>query len=353
MGADMPIGARRVFRISLTIALSLAIAYGMAFPLPYLAPIFVLVLSAQPAPPMGLKGLLGLILVLLTLMSAGLLLIPMLVSYPVSAVLIIAAGLYFSTYLTVKLGKALVGTLLTLGITIIPAAGLADFNAGVMVVKAMALGMGLAVVCQWLVYPLFPEDPVAGAAAKPAAGDADHSNWIALRVVLIVLPPFLMALANPSLYLKLIMKTVALGQQGCAVSARTAGQELLGSTFLGGCFAILFWFVLKLQPSLWMFFLWMLLFGIYFSSKLYRLIRSRYSASFWVNVFMTMLILLGSAVQDSANGDDVYKAFMIRMALFIAVTLYAWLAIYLLERLRTRRLSRKSLSLPDLESSRC
>jgi peptidoglycan/LPS O-acetylase OafA/YrhL len=68
---------------------------------------------------------------------------------------------------------------------------------------------------------------------------------------------------------------------------------------------------------------------------------------------MTMLILLGSAVQDSANGDDVYKAFMIRMALFIAVTLYAWLAIYLLERLRTRRLSRKSLSLPDLESSRC
>ena len=300
-----------------------------------------------------MKGLLGLILVMLSLLCTGLMLIPMLVNYPVSAVLIIAAGLYFSTYLTVKLGKGLVGTLLTLGITIIPAAGLADFYSGVVVIKAMALGIGLAVICQWLVYPFFPEDPAAAGAAKPTPSDADDSNWIALRVMLIVLPPFLMSLANPSMYLKLIMKAVALGQQGSEVSARTAGKELLGSTFLGGCFAILFWFALKIYPNLWMFFLWMLLFGIYFSSKLYRLNPSRFSASFWINVFMTMLILLGSAVQDSATGNDVYKAFIIRMALFIAVTLYAWLAIYLLERLRTRHLRRKSPLLTNMELSRC
>ena len=349
----MPIGARRIFRISLTVALSLAIAYGAALPLPYLAPIFALVLTVQPAPPMGLKGLLGLNLVMLTLLCAGLMLIPLLVNYPVSAVLIIAAGLYFSTYLTVKLGKGLVGTLLTLGITIIPAAGLADFYSGVVVIKAMALGIGLAVICQWMVYPFFPEDSAAAGAAKPTPSDAGDSNWIALRVVLIVLPPFLMALANPSMYLKLIMKAVALGQQGSEVSARTAGKELLGSTFLGGCFAILFWFALKIHPNLWMFFLWMLLFGIYFSSNIYRLRPSRFSISFWMNVFITLLILLGSAVQDSANGNDVYKAFMIRMALFIAVTLYAWLAIYLLEQLRIRRLRRNPPSRLDIEFSRC
>ena len=346
----IPIQARRVFRLSLTVALSLAVAYGMDFSLPYIAPIFALMLTAKPAPPMGLKGLFGLLLVLLITLGVGLMLIPMLVNYPLSAVLIIAVGLYFSTYLTVHLGKALVGGLLTMGLTIIPAAGLPDFYAGVLVIEALLQGMVLAIICQWLVYPFFAEDPITSIPAKPVPVNTDQSNWMALRVTLIVLPPVLLALSNPAMYLKLIMKAVALGQQGSEVSARSAGLELLGSTFLGGCFAILFWFMLDLVTSLWMFFWWMLLFGVYFSSKLYRLIATRFPASFWINVVITMLILLGSAVQDSANGSDVYQAFASRMIMFIAVTLYAWLAVYVLEQLRKRRLNRTGLSLPNTES---
>lgn len=156
------------------------------------------------------------------------------------------------------------------------------------------------------------------------------------RATLIILPPVLMAFSNPSLYLQMIMKTVLLAQQGSVVSVRAAGRELLGSTFLAGCFAILFWFALKIWPSLWMFFLWMLLFGIYYAGKIYGVIASRFAPSFWQNVVVTMLILLGPAVQDSA-GKDVYKAFAVRFSLFVAVTLYAWAAIVALERLRVSR----------------
>lgn len=349
----MPIKARRVFRVSLTTALALAGAYALALPLPFLAPLFAFMLTAAPGPPMGPKGLFGLILVVLMTLGIGLLLTPLLINYPVSAVLIVAVGLYFSTYLTVNMGKGLVGAFLTIGFTLIPAAGTVDFSVAVILIQALVLGIGLAIVCQWIVYPWFAEDPATGKKPKPAATGATVSNWIALRATLIVLPPFLLALSNPSVYLAIIMKSVLLGQQGSVVSARTAGRELLGSTFLGGCFAIPFWFMLKMQPNLWMFFLWMLLFGIYFSSKLYQIIASRFPPSFWLNVAVTMLILLGPAVEDSANGKDVYKAFAVRMGLFIAVTLYAWLAVYLLEKLRTRHLSRRSLSLPDMESSRC
>jgi len=42
----------------------------------------------------------------------------------------------------------------------------------------------------------------------------------------------------------------------------------------------------------------------------------------------------------SDSGKDVYTAFMVRMGLFVAVTLYAWLAVYLLEHMRMRHLSR-------------
>eukprot|EP00494_Astrolonche_serrata_P011990 UN12089 len=119
------------------------------------------------------------------------------------------------------------------------------------------------------------------------------------------------------------MKSVSLGQQSSFVTARSAGRELLGSTFLGGCYAILFWFALGLYTNLWMYFLLMLLLGIYVACKIYQVLPSRFPATFWTNTLATMLILLGPAVEDSANGDDVYKAFAVRMSLFIAVTLYA------------------------------
>ena len=150
-------------------------------------------------------------------------------------------------------------------------------------------------------------------------------------------PAYLLALTNPGQYLPIIMKSVSLGQQDSVTDASHAARELLGSTFLAGLFAILFWFGLGIMVNLWMFFLWMLLFSFYFASKLYQVIPSRYPASFWVNTVITMLILLGPAVQDSANGSNVYMAFLVRISLFIAVTLYAIFAIYALERLRAWR----------------
>jgi hypothetical protein len=217
----------------------------------------------------------------------------------------------------------------------IPAAGLVSHMLAATVIQAFLIGIALAIVSQWIVYPFFPED-VANAPEAPPVSDPDQSNWLALRTTLIVLPPVLLAFSNPALYLPLIMKSVLLGQQGSLVSARAAGHELLGSTFVAGAFAILFWFGLKICPSLWMFFLWMLLLGIYIGGKLYGVIKTQVAPSYWVNVLVNLLILLGPAVEDSANGKDVFQAFAVRFSLFIVVTFYAWIAIVMLERLRER-----------------
>ena len=339
----MPLAARRVYRLALTVALALACSYALALPLPFLAPLFALILTAIPGPPLGLKSLLGLILVVIITLSAGLLMIPLLLNYPVSAVLIAGVGLYFSNYLTVNLGKGLVGALLTVGIAMISAAGLVSDVLATTVILALVISIALAILCQWLVYPWFPEDQVPAKKDKSSGSSAEHSNWIALRATAIVLPAYMLALTDPTTYMPVIMKSVQLGQQGSITSARHAGRELLGSTFLAGCLAVLFWLALKLWPGLWMYFLLMLAFGLYLSAKLYRVIATRFSPSFWQNTAVTLLILLGPAVEDSANGKDVYKAFAVRMTLFIAVALYAWLALHALEWLRTRRQRRRSL----------
>ena len=61
---------------------------------PFFAPLFGLMLTAAPGPPPGLKGLLGLMLVIAITLGVGLVLAPLLGKYPVSALLIIAAGIY-------------------------------------------------------------------------------------------------------------------------------------------------------------------------------------------------------------------------------------------------------------------
>jgi hypothetical protein len=329
--------------------LSLAWAYGAGLPLPFLAPLFALLLTAKPSPPMGPKGLLGLIILVLLTLGIGLVLAPMLDQYTLSAVLIVAVGLYFSTHLSVNLGKGPVGMLLTVGFTMISAAGSYSTALALAVIQALVFGITMAVVCQWLIYPWFPEDQAAENPEQPDRADAEQNNWISLRAALVILPAFLMALTNPSMYMPLIMKSVTLGQQASLIEARSAGRELLGSTFTAGCCAVLLWMLLKLAPTLWFYAGWMLLFFLYFAAKLYGVFGSRFAPSYWQNVVMTMLILLGSAVEDSANGEDVHTAFAVRMGLFVALTLYAWMAIALLEFLRDRRRRR----LQKREVARC
>jgi DUF2955 family protein len=330
----MPIAARRTCRVAGVLALATAIAYGVGMPLPYLAPLMGFMLTAKPAPPPRLKGLLGLVIAVAATLSIGLLMIPLLLNYPVSAVLIIAAGLYLSSIISLEKGKGPVGILLAVGLTMIPAAGMVDYSLATSVIQALLLSITIAIVCQWLVYPWFPEDP--GTPEQTAPVTIERARWLALRATLIVLPPVMLAFTNPALYLATILKSLFLAQQGTETSARVAGRELLGSTVVAGLFAILFWFALQLSPTLWFFSLWMLLFAGYGAAKFYGALFSQYTPAFWQNVVVTMLILLGPAVEDSATGKDVYQAFAVRLGLFIAVTLYAWLAIAVLEKLRLR-----------------
>ena len=63
-------------------------------------------------------------------------------------------------------------------------------------------------------------------------------------------------------------------------------------------------------------------FSLLLARKLYALSQTNLPPSFWLNVLTTLLLLLGQSVQDSASGKDVVSAFSVRMALFIAVTLF-------------------------------
>jgi len=306
--------------------------------MPFMAPLFAFMLAAPPKPPMGFKGLVGLLIVLAIILGVGLMLIPVLQEYPMTGLLLVLIGLFVANYTALNLGKGSVGAFLTVGVAMISMVGQLSFALAVALIAELLVSIALAIVVLWVVYPFFPEDE--GPAPEPPPPEPLTSSWLASRATLVVFPAYLLGLTNPSFYTPIIMKSVALGQQATDTAAKAAGRELLGSTFLAGIFAVLFWFGLKMHPTLWMFFLWTLAFGVYCTAKFYGVLASRYAPTFWLNVFVTMLILLGPAVADSANGKDVYMAFLVRFGLFIGVTIYAWMALTFLEWLRTRKQQR-------------
>lgn len=328
--ARLNLQGQRALRLATGTALCVAASFGFGLPVPVFAPVFGVLLLATLNSPLPLKAGIALALVALCTTGVGLLLIPVLRYFPATGVLLVGLCLFLAFGFGLRGGNALVATFLVIGLTMISSAGVANFDVAAMIVGALAKGLLLAVVALALSHWLFPEPGNAPPPqAAPAVPDA-MAGKLALRATLIVLPAFLLVLIDPASYLPVMLKAVSLGQQTSAATTRHAGRELLGSTALGGVLAILFWCALSLFVHLWMFFLWTLLFALVVARKLYALNPTRLSPGFWLNSLITLIILLGQSVQDSAAGKDVYTAFMVRMGLFLLVTLYACLMVELI-----------------------
>ncbi|WP_085704216.1 DUF2955 domain-containing protein [Pseudomonas sp. B15(2017)] len=337
MPIERSVPAQRALRLACGTALCTAASYGLALPLSFLSPVLAVLLLASMPRPLPAKTALVLTLVAALTTSLGLLLVPLLRYYPVCGVLLIGVGLFLVFTYGLRGGNVLIMTFLVIGMTMISAAGFASFELAMAVIGALVKGLLLAVVIVGLSHVLFPE-PANSPAPPPApALPAEDVPRVAMRATLIVLPTFLLVLIDPASYLPIILKAVSLGQQSTTTRTHHAGRELLGSTLLGGLLAVLFWCALSLFVHLWMFFLWMLLFGLLLARKLYRLHSTQLTPGFWLNTLITMIILLGQSVEDSAAGKDVYTAFAVRMGLFVLVTVYAGVMMHLLESHRESR----------------
>ncbi|MGN5480734.1 hypothetical protein ACTMU2_40450 [Cupriavidus basilensis] len=199
-------------------------------------------------------------------------------------------------------------------------------------VKSLLLAVAVLALCYWLI----PE-PAAGPAApaQHASLGARRRIWMALRAALVVLPPFLLALGDPAAYMPIPAEGRQSGAAKLCTTARGAARELLGSTLLGGLLAMLSlvgaWPVRASVDVLPM--------DAPVCAAAPRASSlpdraARLSPGFWLNALVTLIILLGQSVEDSAAGKDVYHAFVVRMGLFIGVTLYACLMLLVLDQRR-------------------
>jgi hypothetical protein len=325
---------KAVLRLAIGLGLAVLIAYGLALPAPFVVCVMTVLMLCKPGPPIPFVKGVVLALIVGGLLVAGVLMVPLLKHYTVTGLLLTGVLLWVVFYAGARSANPLT-IIMVVAVTIIPVAGVADQALVSKLSVAFSVGIGTGIFVSGLSHGLFPDAPgVGGMPAAPAPVSAESASWGALRATLVVMPVFVVALTNPALYLAAIIKTMTLATQAGTTSARSAGQELVGSTLMGAVMAALAWFALKLQPNLWMLMLWLVAAALWTGSRLFGVKASSFPPSFWSNALVTMLILLGPAIEDSANGKDVYRASAVRVSLFVAVALYAWATVWVLERWR-------------------
>ena len=323
-------GDRAVLRISIGTAIAALVCYGLALPMPHLGCIMAWIVLCQGKPLPIKKGIVVGVVLIVT-MIGGVLMVPLLTHYPMPALLFTGLLLYLLMLMGLG-GKGTQAMLLTTALTVIPIAGLIEQSLAIGIAQMMGLGIIIGTVVNRFALALFPPHPTPAAAAKKVALAPESPHQLALRAVLIVLPVWLLALSNPSFYIPAVMKTVMLAQQTNTLSAKQMGRELVFSTLMGAALAAVLWFGLSIWPSLLMLVLWLALVSMWVARRMVRLAANRFTPSFWSNAWVTCLILFGPAIQDSGSGKDVWIASAMRCSLYVAVALYGWACVVILER---------------------
>ena len=327
---------KSVLRLAFGLGLAALIAYGMALPIPYLVCLLSVLLLAKPGPPLPLGKGLALAALLGGMVALGVLMVPLLENYKVAGVILTGAVLFALFFTGQRTGNPLV-TVLIIAFTVVPVAGVADQALVTIIAGTLALGVAVGALVGGVAHAFCPDAPAAGGRAPAVRPGRAAAAWIAARGTLVVLPVFVLVLSDPSAFMPALLNTANLAQQACGASARSAGRQLVGSTLLAAALAAVVWCGLSLLPSLWMLALWLMLAAVWVGARLYRAAPTALPATFWSGALTTMLILLGPAIEDSANGEGVLGASVGRIAIFIGVALYAWATVWLSERWRAGR----------------
>ncbi len=327
---------KAVLRLAVGLGLAVLIAYGAALPLPYVVCLMAVLVLAKPGPPLPLARGAVIAAVLAALVSVGVLMVPLLENYALAGVLLTGVILYGLFFAGIRTGNPLT-MVLVVSFTMIPVAGVAEQALVTALAVTLAVGVAVGSLVSGVSHAFFPDPPQPAATKAPPAVDRETASWIALRGMLVVLPAFVLALTDPSSYMATIMKSAQLGQQAGSTDTRKAGVELVGSTLAAAGIALAVWVGLSLWANLWMLVLWMTGAALWVGARLYRVVPTAFPPAFWNNALVTTLILVGPAIEDSANGTAVLQASAVRVALFVGVSLYAWAMVWALERWRAAR----------------
>ena len=329
-----PLAARRILRLALGTALCLWFSQALGFSLSFIAPVLTLMILGLPFPAPNLKKGLIFIIALIVPLIAAMILLPFLMHARWAGILMVGLALYLCFYFTARGGPAVVGTLMTVGLTLTVTIG--SVNPAIMwilivsMAKCAVIGMGFV----WIAHALLPDPPPDPALVRrppppPPKPKPSQARWNALRSLVIVFPIailFLFLSGSPS-YTVVMIKVASMGQQATSDSSRQMGRSLLLSTLWGGFGALIAWTLLSAWPSLLFYTLLVALAALLFGRGIFQGAAVHPKFQMWSYAFLTMIVILAPALLDGQGSDGAGSAIWSRVMLFIVIALYGSTAV--------------------------
>ncbi|MGI9248776.1 MAG: DUF2955 domain-containing protein [Woeseiaceae bacterium] len=326
----------RILRLALGTALALWFSQIVGWNLSYIAPIFTLLLLATPKPAPTLKAGVVIVALIMAAVYGGLLLLPLLIHQTAVGILILTLALFHTFYFTARSDKAVIGTLMVVGLTLTVSVGSVSVDAVLAVADYVFIGALVGVVFVWIAHAIIPDPAVPGQASpppqpeKPSAMAARRS---AMRSLAIVLPVAIVLLfsSDSASYMAVMIKVTSMTQQASSGKTRDVAVSLLLSTIIGGVAALAGWMLLGIWPMLTLYVLFISLAGLTMGRRIFAGEGMHGQAATWSYAYLTLIVILAPAVMDSLTGSAAGLAFLTRLLMFAGATLYGVVAVYIFD----------------------
>ncbi|MBU1235088.1 MAG: DUF2955 domain-containing protein [Proteobacteria bacterium] len=236
------VDSRRILRLALGTALAIAFSQAVNWPISFVTPIIAGLLLSLPLPAPSLKMTLIVMGALAGTLLFSFLLLPYLYHARAAGVVLVSLALFGSFYVTAAGGSALIGTLLTLALTLLTTICSASIDAFLDLTKGLIWSALMGIVFAWVAHALLPNHTMPslpagdGEKPKPARPESHEAVRSAFRSVVIVFPVMLLFLflSTSSAYTVIMIKIATTGQQATSIKGRELSREFLASTFWGG-----------------------------------------------------------------------------------------------------------------------
>ncbi|MFC1823588.1 DUF2955 domain-containing protein [Thermodesulfobacteriota bacterium] len=324
----------RIVRYAVGVTVSVAIAFGLQWPLYFLTPIFTALFLAIPLPGPTLKQAFALFGYVVVAFAIGLIFTLFLLPYPLVFIIALGLVLFHIFYMVNRGGPVMLGLMSLIAVLILSMMGSAHEALAMMFALNFAWSSALAVFFYVLAHGMFPDPP--GGQPTPGHGGFQRgysrvAATTALKSTIAALPLAVLFIAAELTGEMLIMIYAAIYSMSPELSkGKAAGLKSLASTLIGGLAAMMLFWLMVAVPEYHFFIVLMLLAALIFGANIFS---EKSLAKYLPSAFIALLILIATSMGE---GVSFTGKFISRVILISAATLYVVGVMSLLDEVFSR-----------------
>jgi hypothetical protein len=309
----------RVIRLALGVTLSVALAYGIEWPLAFLLPVLTAVFLSLPLPMPSLVGGLRNMLHSLLAFGIGLVFSLFFINFPMAYLLMLGLVLFHLYYYLNRGGSFWFTLMSMIAILLLPM--LANTAEGL--ATGLALGFigtsWLTMIMVWIAHLLVP-DPIHGKLPpRPGfqPGYSPVAAKTALKSTVVVFPLASLFITFDLMDFLLVMIFSAIFILKPELSkGKEAGTNSLISTILGGLIAWVFYWLIVAVPQYHFFIVLMFFTTLVFAMNIFS---GKPGAKYYGSALSALLVLINGSMAADAEFSAL---FMQRIALIVLAVIY-------------------------------